>query len=263
MLRLMTQRCVMGEANCRKIRMRKRIEGFYGKKSRKTRKMLTTLNNIVKKMKTKIREKHRIKVGHLVRKFKSEGAKRVENPELIKRYRNVGIFEGERNLEREVLLEYEDCEVVIVELSDEIGSIVMNDDEKALLGMPPKTQIVDKLTTEMFEVDLGIAASKFRWELKKRDDEKLEDEEPEDMNSKNKEEDKLIYEEMEAKSRMIFNPIEGNLDLSKRRATDVPGNTKTYLPKAALEKVGRSDKARRTTNGSSQFRQSSSDNQWE
>ena len=32
---------------------------------------------------------------------------------------------------------------------------------------------------------------------------------------------------------------------------------------AALEKVGRSDKARRTTNGSSQFRQSSSDNQWE
>ena len=32
---------------------------------------------------------------------------------------------------------------------------------------------------------------------------------------------------------------------------------------ARLEKVGRSDKACRTTNGSTQFRQSSSDNQWE
>ena len=38
---------------------------------------------------------------------------------------------------------------------------------------------------------------------------------------------------------------------------------KLAIPIAALEKVGRSDKARRTTNGSSQFRQSSSDNQWE
>ena len=69
---------------------------------------------------------------------------------------------------------------------------------------------------------------KFRWEVKKREEEKLDDEEK----LKITDDDKMKGEEAEAKTRSIFDPVGKVVNMNHRRVTDIKENTRVTLPKA-------------------------------
>ena len=103
-----------------------------------------------------------------------------------------------------------------------IGDIVppLEEDEIAVACLPPKTTINSNLSLEEFKVDLGMASTKARWERRKEfNDGELSDEE------------KKQLEEEEALNRSPFDPLQGELDLRKRKVTDTSENSRIYLPK--------------------------------
>ena len=71
-------------------------------------------------------------------------------------------------------------------------------------------------------------ACKYRWEIGRIEEEKLEDEE-ELMIS---DEDRLAGYEEAAKSRSTFDPIRKKMSLANRRVNNLKENTKVNLPKA-------------------------------
>ena len=103
----------------------------------------------------------------------------------------------------------------------------IDDDETALLMMPPKFAVLQRLMEEEFEVDLEMCFTKQRWSRLNEGDTKSLDDDNE-MTEKEKEESEII----EAETRQIFDPIENVIDMRKLKVTDVKHNTKIYLPKA-------------------------------
>ena len=105
--------------------------------------------------------------------------------------------------------------------------LTIDDDEREVLEMPPKFACFNLLSEEGFEVDVEICGAKHRWEMRNKDDE-VSEEEVEQAEPPLLE----LLEVLDAQSRQVFDPEEGNLDMRKRKATDVKHNTRVGLPKA-------------------------------
>ena len=85
------------------------------------------------------------------------------------------------------------------------------------------------LKEEDFKVELEMCNSKVRWEIRKQDDEKLDEKDEDEI--KLTESEKELQDEIEAESRQPYNPVENKIDLRRRRVTDLKENTRVYLPK--------------------------------
>ena len=122
-------------------------------------------------------------------------------------------------------------EVMVVELIP--NEVILTVNELKVLSLNPKFQVNDKLTSEALEIELGVLGCKTRWELKRKEDKKLSDEEEAEITP----EDRRKGDEQAAESRQTFDPQKMTVNLNKRRATDVRGNKKVTLPKALLAKA--------------------------
>ena len=98
-------------------------------------------------------------------------------------------------------------------------------EERMILNLPPKFMINDRLSTEEFEVELAMMATKYRWELRKEIDEDLGNEEP-----KISEGEKADLDRIEALGRAVANHHAKTFDLGNKRATDIPGLNSIKLP---------------------------------
>ena len=90
---------------------------------------------------------------------------------------------------------------MIVEIGQ--SDLKVNSDKIELLNMHSKYQVNNTLKLEDFEVDLAIMGCKYRWEVTREEEEKLEEEEE----AKISDEDRLQGDEEAARSRQTFVPV--------------------------------------------------------
>ena len=112
--------------------------------------------------------------------------------------------------------------------------IVLNENENEFLSLGPKFCIIDKLNEEQFEVALEECIMKLKWDSMGREDKpnkELWEVAIEAVIDDDQREDLEEFERMEyAKQRMVFDPSEGWIDMSRRRVTDVKGNSRVIFP---------------------------------
>ena len=134
-------------------------------------------------------------------------------PENLSRYKDLSIYRDQ--VERED----EEQEPIIPIIEDIEGEIKLDEDEKNILKEPPKTRILEALSEEDFRVDLEMGFTKWRWQIKK-DDKDAKEEEADEIT----EEEKELFNKIEAEARQPYDPIEEKINLNKRRVTDLKQN---------------------------------------
>ena len=122
-------------------------------------------------------------------------------------------------------------DVMVVELIP--NEVILSDNEIKVLSLNPKFQVINKLTSEEFEIELGVLGCKTRWEQRRKEEEKLDEEDEANITP----EDRMRGDQQAADSRQTFDPQKMSVNLNKKRATDVKGNKKVTLPKALSAKA--------------------------
>ena len=120
--------------------------------------------------------------------------------------------------------------------------ISITEEEKTLLKLGPKFCMLRNLIEEEFEADLEECFVKIKWAMMGDEGDegrKLEDITLEIALGKKvcqtiKEEKKEERDILEAETRMIFNWKIRTMNLAKRRATDLKGNSRVFFPREAL-----------------------------
>ncbi|MCP3678952.1 MAG: hypothetical protein GY782_01110, partial [Gammaproteobacteria bacterium] len=143
-------------------------------------------------------------------------------PEDLKEFRGLEIFTL-KDLEEE---EKKQVEQPSTEDVLSIG-VDLSTEERSVLCLPPKTSLNPSLSGVDFETQVEISFAKARYSL--RDALEEEDGQGEDKPQEDKELEQKI-KEVEARTRMIYDDATGTLDLAKRRVTDLPQNSKVFLP---------------------------------
>ena len=154
---------------------------------------------------------------HLKKKYRDKLKKEAECPEGLKRYSDLTIFNKEKlGRKKEVSEIHTEIAVIGTEI---------NSEEKSFLELPPKYSIYKKLGIEDFEVAFEICNTKIRYDVKRNGDEEL------DTQEEVSEEEKEKFEEIEAETRQVYDPLRKTVNLNNRRVTDLKENAKVYLPK--------------------------------
>ena len=179
----------MEEGKSRRARdtARREFEREHGRTSDKVKKAIKRIKEKTVTARTKVKVKFRQRMEHLEEKY----APRTNNniPEDLLKYSEAGVFNnnetwGDDNKEQEVII---------------IGNVVLSEEERSVLQLPPKFGIMDKLSDELAEVELQSSSAKHRWEASK-----LEEEELIGMSGEEEERNKAEMELMEAKSRQCM-----------------------------------------------------------
>ena len=206
------RKAVKDEKNIRKKRnkLRVKLEEELGHNPSELKSKIKGIKKQAQREKSKIKEKNRKKIEHLDRKFVHKKILQDDLPPNLQRYQKAKIY----NKEEEFKPNTED-EVIV------IGNINLSEDEKALLKRCPDFAVFSNLTDELHKVEVLAAGVKHRWETANTDDdEEFPDNELEER-----------MKEIEAQSRMTYNPADNDINLGRQRATDCPGNTRVFLPK--------------------------------
>ena len=214
------------------------MEQTLGNKSERYREIMRSVKEYVTNYKKRLRDKNVKKVEHLTKKY---GMKR--NNQL----RWVDVGEDMRKLMGSPRIFMDDCDVkgecvgdpVIVEGEGE--HIVISEDERELLKLGPKYCILNKLLDEDFETDVEECLMKVKWDMMGDGDEKERGSEEKafELLLGKKEclriEDEVQEEKdiIEAEKRSIFDWKSKTFSYSRRRATDVKGNSRVIFPSKA------------------------------
>ena len=201
---------------------RKKIYNGSGEDSRKSKKIIRILKNEARNMKREMQKKYKKKVEHLRRKYRqTEEDKIDEIPAGMEELENLSIFD--RNKFESV--EIDEIEIMI------LGDADLTENEKLVLRMHPKFSVVQKLPKDALDFDKELAFTKVRMTLNKENNEKVEGEEEIEIT----EEEQERYDELDAQSRQIFDPVKKIFDDRKRRVTDLKECNRITLPKPMKE----------------------------
>ena len=124
--------------------------------------------------------------------------------------------------------------------------VLLTEDEKSVLQLHPKFSLRDTVTIENLEYEQELGYAKVRMELRKENEESLEDEDtlvksgdtPSFVDQNEILEKERIDElsaEQEARSRQFYDPEENVYDYRKKRVTDIRENARVTLPRPVLE----------------------------
>ena len=202
--------------------MRKLIKRECSEKSKKYLIFIRKIKREVLERKEMLTEKYKKKIEHLNKKRKEEEDEqryKVEVPEEIEIFKDCIIFNEEKFSSLKA--------AEIGKLT--IGSVEIDDDERAALCLHPNFAILKYLDEEEAERDIELGLTKLRLEARNREERKkqgnIEYEVSDgkrirldaEIESREKEREKEISD---AKERQIFNPIEKVFNFSKRRVTE-------------------------------------------
>ena len=210
---------VKRETDGKKTRMRRKIDSIYGKNTKKTRNVIKNLNKEAFIVRKEIEENHEEKVEHLLRKFREEIKKEI--PENLSRYKELSIYMEEEKTEAKENNENDDVKKMI------LGEIEIDENEESVLKLPPDYSIYEKLSDEEFCLELELSNTKYRWAMRDEEDADTKDGEEEIPT----EEERELFERMEAESRQYYDPVKKEFDVRKKRVTDLKENSKVILPK--------------------------------
>ena len=121
-----------------------------------------------------------------------------------------------------------------------IGNVELDNDEIELLKLPPKFAIRKKLESVDMEVDGELCMAKVRYQVnKEKNIMEIENDENDELNVKSKRKrlnseerkDLELSEKLDSEARRFYDPIAKVFDHGKKRATDLPENSKVNLPK--------------------------------
>ena len=213
-------------------KVRKKLVDMYGEKSHRFKSIMDNIRKKRDRMRDKLKQKNIKKVKFLRNKYgRNVNVLEGLNEDDKKTYGEAKIF-----CENEVEMTAQPSEEpMVVKFEDE--EITINEDEKNFLKLGPKFCIFKNLTEEDFEVELEQAIVKYRWEVmgeekenKKRNlnDVAIEAIQDDDEKAECKEYDEMMM----GKTRMVFDRQSVTLDFTKRRVTDLKGNSHVTLPKA-------------------------------
>ena len=108
-----------------------------------------------------------------------------------------------------------------------MGDIDISENEIAALKLHPKFSVIQPLPEDALDLEKELAFAKLRMQLSKENDESLDDED--EIEITDEEQEKI--DEIEAKSRQIFDPVNKMYDKRKRCVTDLPECSRVTLPK--------------------------------
>ena len=96
-----------------------------------------------------------------------------------------------------------------------------------------------RLDKEVTEAEIEVGLSKLRYDIRQIDEQRRKEEiEYENSEGKRQRIERLSYEEHiieDAKERQVFDHVLKNLDLAKKRVTDLDENSRVVLPKPASD----------------------------
>ena len=149
-LKSMSKKCIDAsdvEKNARKekAKFRRKMEQKVGKNSSKMRNLVKKMKKETTEMKKQIQLKNKQKVNHLVKQYKN---KEEEVPKDLLKYKTATVFS-----EKEIEPTEEGNPIVI--------DAEVDDDELAVLALPPKFAVYQLLSEEQFEVDMEISLTEF------------------------------------------------------------------------------------------------------
>ena len=214
------------EMKKKKEMMRKWLERTTHPKTYQYRKMIKKLRTEAETAREMSRKKYQNKLEHLERKYgeTEEELEEKEPPPGMEHLVNLSVFRKDK---------FDKIEVAETEVK-RIGDIILSKEEESILKRTPKFAIAENLLEHTMKEDMEKAYAKLRMELRGEEEEEEElnaeltepairTEEEEEQEEKNK--------ELEARSRQIFDPIEGTYDDRNRRATDLVECSRITLPK--------------------------------
>ena len=219
-LKMIDETKVSKELESLKYKVRKDIEELHGKNSRKSRNIVKNLRKEAAKAKKRSMMKYEAKMKHLRRKYReSEENKLKTVPDALAGLGldDLSIFDKDKysNIEKW------DYEV------EEIGDVQLSDNERMILGLPPKFAVEENLPVDGLAHDIELAGAKARMTIAKEEGEKLEEDEEIDID----EEEERKLEKIDAQTRQIYDPIERRFNDQKRRVTDLSECSRVTLPK--------------------------------
>ena len=131
-------------------------------------------------------------------------------PDDLIEYEDLVVFNKE---------DYENLEPVKYEVK-KIGQVEITPEEEKVLSLHPKFCILEKLTRQEFEHEQEQALAKLRMEISK-----------EAENDDLTEEEIKENQEVEARARQVFDPVNKIYDSRRRRVTDLKECSRVTLPK--------------------------------
>ena len=212
----------------------RKIEEEFGHRPMRCRGIRESIRENCVKLRHKVRKKFDKKLRFLEGKY-MEKYNPVDklNEEDRLRYEGVRIFNDEYSMTKD-----EENEPMVVCEANE--TIELSNEEKEVLMLGPKYCVLNRLNEETFQREVEECIVKYRWEL--RNMEREEDEVRKFGEDAYRaieslfDEDELAQQDEdmrleEAKMRMPFDQDKVSLNFGKRRATDLKGNARVFLPK--------------------------------
>ena len=195
-----------------KMRMKKNLAVQYeGEKTRKYKRIISYLNNLGRGVKKQLHEKYKKKVEHLKEKYKACDDQEEDGPpDDLEDYADLSVYNSNKFKQIEVM----NSDILV------IGDIELSDEEKEVLKLHTKFSILENLKPGGIDADLEASIAKLRMES-------VKDKEYENFTNEERKE----CEEIDAKTRMIFDPTEKLHDNRKRRVTDLRECSRITLPK--------------------------------
>ena len=199
------------ELNYKKAKLRQEICNKLVKNSRPCRRVMKKLLQIEQTRKSEMNKKYMKKLKHLKTKFRpQEDKKDHQVPEDIVEFSDCVVFDK---------IKFNNLTVESYEVK-KIGNVELTPEEESLLKLHPKFCILENLQEYMFEQEQEAALAKLRMEAHKQaENENLDEDEIEES------------EEMDAKNRQVYDPIDKNYDSRRRRVTDLKECSRVTLPK--------------------------------
>ena len=158
-----------------------------------------------------------------------EGMEEISNEEY-KKYGEAELFKYNCELKGENLRE---PEIVV----GEGETLELNEDEKSLLALGPKFCVRKRLDEDEFERELEECIAKVKWELMSREEkDRREGADPSNaeimsiLTEEEKEDVEEYEEEQEARRRMVYHADDRTWNYSRKRVTDIKGNSMVVLP---------------------------------
>ena len=142
-------------------------EEDFGKNSRKGRNMIKNLRKEAAKAKREAMMKNEAKMKHLRKKFRSDEEEKLDKiPGAMKNFNleNLSIFNKKK---------FDDLKTIEYEV-DVIGDVILTDNERLILRLPPKFAVEENLPVEGLALDEELSFAKARMTINKEESEKLE-----------------------------------------------------------------------------------------
>ena len=223
-LKMIDERKVNSKLESEKYKMKKKMEDMFGRHSRKMRNIVKKLRQAAARNKSEIMQKNEEKLKHLRRKYRTGEEEKINKiPEALNDLglEGLSIFNKEKFESKKT----EEPEPEI------IGDIILHDNERLILMLPPKFSIEENLPPNGLALDNEMSFAKARWTIAKEEEEKLEDEGIEDLGEEEDPEHEEQMEKLEAEGRQIYDPKRRVFDDRKHKATDLKECARITLPK--------------------------------